>query len=363
MKKNSHFEVISNYKLLCADRYGELYYHAGFLYWKENGKEQYEKLCRICPQKFVKIRLIERLLRMEPRLALPAEIPEAYYVTCGGALHLVRVKEKSIQPIVKYRRGMNNPLNITKIQGIGGFSNGYVFGDYWGNVEKERVNVNRLSSDGSDILFQFAPGEIQHIHSINVDEKTQRVLICTGDTDKESGIWEAFDDFKSVKPLLRGSQKYRSCGAYVTENGILYATDTPLCDNGLYLFDETKQNVSLICEMPGPCIYSTKIRKSDGTELYVFATSVEPDSSLPTRRYRLTYRLGAGVKTRYTHIIAGNPEEGFRDVVQFKKDALPIWLFQFGNVQFPSVEKGSSIICTGQSLSMIGGKTIMLQCK
>ena len=110
--------------------------------------------------------------------------------------------------------------------------------------------------------------------------------------------------------------------------------------------------------MPGPCIYTTRIKKADGTDVYIFATSVEPDSSLPTRRYQLTYRLGAGVKTRYTHIIAGNPEEGFRDIAQFKKDILPIWLFQFGNSQFPYVEEKGRIICTGQSLRGIGGKTI-----
>ena len=355
----TNVKIISNYKLLCRDAYGDLYYHVGKLYWKENGTEKYEPICSICKKKYVKIRPVERLLRMEPRFAVPAGVPGSYYVTCGGSLYLVRAREKSIQPVVKYRKGMNNPLNITKIKGIGGFSDGYVFGDYWGNSDKECVNVNRLTSNGSEILFQFAPGEIQHIHSIDVDEKTQRVLICTGDTDEESGIWEAFDDFKSVKPLLRGSQKYRSCGAYITAKGILYATDTPLCDNGLYLFDESKQCVSLVYEMPGPCIYSTKIPKTDGTEIYVFATSVEPDSSLPTRRYQLTYRLGAGVKTRYTHIIAGNPEEGFRDIAQFKKDILPMWLFQFGNVQFPSLpEGGDQIICTGQSLKKYDGKTI-----
>lgn len=361
MKAKADFEVISNYKLLCADQYGELYYHAGFLYWKERESSSCELIHRICQKKYVKFRLIERLLRLEPRLALPGEEPATYYVSSGGALYLVCAKEKQVQIVAKYRKGMNNPLNIAKIQGIHGFTDGYVFGDYWGNVNKECVNVNRLAADGSKALFQFAPGEIQHIHSIDVDEKTNRVLICTGDTDEESGIWEAVDDFRSVKPLLRGSQKYRSCGAYITEKGILYATDTPLCDNGLYLFDEAEQRVSLVYEMPGPSIYSSKIIRENGTEIFVFATSVEPDSSLPTHRYRLTYKLGKGVKTRYTHIIAGNLEEGFRDIAQFKKDILPIWLFQFGNVQFPSVEKGRGIVCTGQSLETYDGKTLELQ--
>ena len=361
MKEKTGFEVISDYKLLCADQYGELYYHAGFLYWKEHESSSCEPIYRICPKKYVKFRLIERLMRLEPRIALPGEAPATYYVSGGGALYWVCVKEKQVQIVAKYRKGMNNPLNIVRIQGIQGFTDGYVYGDYWGNVNKECVDVNRLTADGSKILFQFAPGEIQHIHSIDVDEKTNRVLICTGDTDEESGIWEAFDDFKSVKPLLRGSQKYRSCGAYITQKGILYATDTPLCDNGLYLFDETEQRLSLIYEMPGPCIYTTKIKKADGTDVYIFATSVEPDSSLPTRWYRLTYRLGSGVKTRYTHIIAGNLEDGFQDVAQFKKDILPMWLFQFGNVQFPSVEKGRRIVCTGQSLETYDGKTLELQ--
>ena len=358
MKTVAGVTIISNYKLLCRDQYGDLYYHAGELYWKESGTEAYEPVCNICKNKYVKIRLVERLLRMEPRFAIPSE-PYAYYVSWGGALHLVNVKTKENQPACTYRKGMNNPLHIARLEGIKGFEDGVVFGDYWGNLEKDRVNVNRLNPDGCRILYQFAPAEIQHIHNICVDERFGRVLICTGDTDEESGIWEAFDDFRRVEPLIRGSQKYRTCGAYITGGGILYATDTPLCDNGIYLFDEARKCVKLVYEMPGPCIYSTKIKKADGTETFVFATSVEPDSSLPAWRYRLTYKLGAGVKTRYTHIIAGNPEEGFRDVASFRKDVLPMLLFQFGNVHFPEVfDQHDHIICTGQSLEKFDGKTM-----
>ena len=231
---------------------------------------------------------------MEPRFAFPVEA-YTYYVSWGGALHLIDVKTKKVQEVFTYRAGMNNPLHITNIKGIDGFEDGFVFGDYWGNPKHECVNVYGLNQNGCRIKYQFAPSTIQHIHNVCVDETSNRILICTGDSDDESGIWEVFDDFRCVKPLIRGSQKYRTCSAYITDRGILYATDTPLCENGIYLFDEKHRKLTMVYKMPGPCIYSTKIKTVSGTEKFVFATSVEPDSSLPGWRYHLTYKLGAGV--------------------------------------------------------------------
>lgn len=361
MKIKFDTEIISKLKLLCKDQYGELYYHAGILYWKECGTEKPQRICSICQRKYVKIRFVERLLRLEPRFAVPAEEIYTYYVSYGGALNLVNVRTKSIYKAVSYRKGMNNPLHITKLEGIHGFEDGYVFGDYWGNLEKECVNIYRLYRNECTVKYRFAPSEIQHIHSINVDQQSKRVLICTGDTDEESGIWEAFDDFKYVKPLIRGSQNYRTCGAYITDRGILYATDTPLCENAIYLFDEKQQKLNMVYKMPGPCVYSTKIKNSGGADIFVFATSVEPDSSLPAWRYYLTGKLGAGVTSRQTHIIIGNVEEGFREIAAFRKDAWPMWLFQFGNVHFPEVyDQRDHIICTGQSLEKYDGKTFCI---
>lgn len=357
-------KVVSNYRLLCQNGDGCLSYHKGILYFSESLDGEYIKILDLAQSSWklrvkMGIRLFERLLRLEPRFAIPAE-KSKYYISWNCAMYMLDVSQGSMCKLFDYRRGMHNPLALTHIEGNEKFSDGYYFGEYWGNVDREDVKIFRLTDTNCECAYTFHENSILHVHGITADSKTGRVLICTGDTDEESGIWEAFDDFKSVKPLLLGSQKYRSCSAYVTDRGILYSTDTPLCENGIYLFDETQKCLQLLYKMPGPCIYSMKLKKTDGTEMYVFATSVEPDSTLSAIRYRLTYKLGVGVKTRYTHIIAGNLEEGFQDIAQFKKDILPMWLFQFGNVQFPCVDDSDHLLCTGQSLKKISGKTIAI---
>ena len=267
---------------------------------------------------------------------------------------------KKLECLHKYRSGMNNPLGITLLQDIPGFSNGYVYGDYWGNPNKEANNIYRLEESGPVCVYSFPSGRVLHIHGITADKKSGRVLICTGDQDAESAIWEAFDDFKRVEPLVSGSQTCRSCAAYITDNGILYATDTPLENNGIYLYSEEKKQAEKIYDMPGPCIYATTLCDAEGKTQYVFATSVEPDSSLPAWRYRFTYRLGAGVKSRWVNIIAGNPENGFRTVARFKKDTLPMLLFQFGNVLFAHVEENDRVYLTPVGVKKQEQKTLQL---
>ena len=83
-------------------------------------------------------------------------------------------------------------------------------------------------------------------------------------------------------------------------------------------------------EIPGPCIYGTEHNGN-----FYFSTSVEPDSSLPIWKYRMTYKLGAGVEDRFTHIIQRNQQGNYKEVYSAKKDFLPMWLFQFGNVLYP----------------------------
>ena len=349
--------------MLCQSQNGCLFYRKGCLYYGNAVEEEAELLMKlpmgIAKRLLCKMRLMERLLRLEPRFAVPYE--SGFLMSWNGALYYVDRENRSVRCMHKYREGMNNPLSINKIEEIDGFSDGYVYGDYWGNPHKEAVSIYRLDKSGVKCVYSFQPEQVLHIHGIVADQKTGRVLICTGDKDEESAIWEAFDDFQTVRPIVQGSQIYRTCAPYITKSGILYATDTPLCDNGIYLYCQEPQQIRKIYDMPGPCIYAMRICQEKKPDLFVFATSVEPDSNLPSWRYRFTYRLGPGVKSRWVNIVVGNPQAGFQTVTRLKKDMLPMLLFQFGNAAFPYQKTAGRLYCTATAVKKQDGKTLCLR--
>lgn len=356
-------KIVSKYKLLCQSETGCLFYKKGRLYFSKFLDQRPEKIGELklgLSKKILsRIRLTERILRLEPRFAVPYH--NGFLVTWNGAMRFVDVNTGKIKRLHTYRPGVNNPLGIVKLEGIPGFTDGYVYGDYWGNTKKEGVCIYRIRDFSVECVYTFCAGQILHIHGITADPQNGRVLVCTGDLDAESGIWEARDDFKVMKPLLKGSQSYRTCAAYPTEAGILYATDTPLADNGIYILEEGCTDVRKLYDMPGPCIYSKRVVRAGKTDVYIFATSVEPDSRLKSGRYKITYRLGPGVKSRWVHIIAGNPQEGFRTVHRMKKDIFPMLLFQFGNSTFPDTPSEAPLMCTPISVKRYDGKTLQLK--
>ncbi|MDP8219666.1 MAG: hypothetical protein P9M03_13180, partial [Candidatus Theseobacter exili] len=179
--------------------------------------------------------------------------------------------------------------------------------------------------------YEFPKNTITHIHSIIPDPYRNGVLILTGDEDGECGIWMAENDFQKVSPLLVGGQQYRSCCAFPTKDGILYATDTPIENNYIYLMKQNgnKWVTEKIKELNGSCIYSTYWKNQ-----FVFSTTVEPDSTIKGKRFWFTYKLGKGIKNNQVEVIFGDLTKGFKCIKKYEKDILPMALFQFGTVQF-----------------------------
>ena len=209
-------------------------------------------------------------------------------------------------------------------------------------------------------MYTFSAGVVQHIHQISYDEYRDCYWILTGDQDRECAIWQASIDFSTVTPVFSGQQKYRSCYIMPSRKGIAYATDTPIEKNWIYYSEQATDGTwaepKRIFEMPGPCIYGKKL--NDGR--YIMATSVEPDAILTNFRYYLSSKLGGGVRERSTSLICGSPDGQFDELLKFEKDFLKMWLFQFGNILFPNVEATERVLCTGQSLKKIDGKTIQV---
>lgn len=348
------YNILSNYKLLCKVGYNYIYYHSGNLYLQDNMDADMKFIMKlpmsIKKSVFIHSRLLERFFRLEPRIAIDISDQEFLLSFQNIILRININGSYEIEHI--FRKGMNNPLSFCKV------NEKIFYGEYFGNSNKESVSIYERNFGKWKRKFTFPPGSVLHIHQIKYDKFRKCLWILTGDSDKESAIWKSDLLFKKVDLIWGGSQKFRSCFLMPLKEGIAYATDTPLEENAVYFSGENdgiwKKPIKIF-EMNGPCIYGREV----DDENYVMATSVEPDASLPTLRYRLTKKLGRGVKDDYTHIIFGNPKKGFQDLCKFKKDCLRPWLFQFGNVMFPDIGE-NLIFATGQSLKKIDGKTIKI---
>ena len=321
-------------RLLYISDYDSLSYKKGKLIYRKNDSGLIQK-CEI-GNNTNHIKLVERLMRKEPRCATRVDLSH-FIVSFNGTIINYNCLNNTATTEHNFDRGMKNPLTFLSIHNGVKECDVILYGEYIWNENKGPVAIYKREDNCWRKAYEFPKETILHIHNIINDPYRNGLIVLSGDSDNESGIWFADYEFNTVKPIVIGNQQYRACVAFPTETGIIYATDTPLERNHIH-FIKLSEECEMVTfeteqEIPGPCIYGI-----EHDENYYFSTSVEPDSSLPSWRYRLTYRLGPGVADRYTHIIKRDKEGKYEEYYAVKKDILPMWLFQFGNVQFPENE-------------------------
>ena len=349
--------IANKYKVLCKVGDVIISYHKGLLY-KQNDMTEKHSIMMPLPAPLIKrilqkIRILERLLRLEPRIAIPLNAEEIL-LSYQGTLYRINCVTNQMVVDHKLRKTMNNPLSFC----ING--NTVLYGEYFRNDQHDEVSIYMRDNNRWEKVFSFKAGEVLHIHQVVFDKYRNCYWIQTGDSDSESGIWQADLKFEHVVPVFKGKQMYRSCFLVPMTDCLVFTTDTPLEKNYIFISNELEFGVwdepRVICEIPGPCIYGSVI---DDNHIAI-ATSVEPDPTLPTLRYRISYKLGGGVKDRFSHILIGNPKAGFKDIHKGRKDLWPMNIFQFGNYQFPYMEDETFLYVTGQSIWKEDGKTVSI---
>lgn len=297
-----------------------------------------KNLIQIFKIKKILFKIQERLLRLEPRIAIPID-ENNFLISFNGSMLCYNVLTNKCNIEQQYSKGMKNPLYICSILNEG--EKEFYYGEYIWNNDKAEVSIYRRRHDYWEVAFTFEAGTIKHIHNIIYDKLGKRFFIFTGDENCESGIWIADSKFNRVELFLGGLQKFRACVAFIEGKYLYYATDTPLEKNHIFKVNLESAEVEELCDLPGSCIYGTMLQGKK-----FFATTVEPDSSLPVWRYRITRKLGKGISNRYSYLFYLNEEDNPIEVLKLKKDMLPMWLFQFGNIMFPYNETNKLYITT-----------------
>lgn len=325
-------KLLSNTTPLCFMPDGKLvcYQHGDIVILLEGTVVQRFNLFHSFKEQLLgRCKLMNRFLRLGIRAAIAID-NDNVVLSIGSKLYNLNIETKELSAGYSCGNGIR-PLIFTNVSEIAGFDDGIYFGGYLRNFEKNPVSIYHCSGvDSWREAYTFKKGEINHIHNIIPDPYRNCLWILTGDFDYSAAIWKASDNFKIIERVVGGDQMYRGCVAFATPDGLLYASDAPFADNHIYLLSDDGI-VSIEEDLPGSCIYGCQWKDN-----FLFSTTVEADGRDETMlRLLLGWKKGAGIKDNSAHVFFGNLKNGFKEIYNEKKDALP-FIFQFGAFKFPS---------------------------
>jgi hypothetical protein len=250
-------------------------------------------------------------LAILPRRNIVAAVP--------GAIATLRRGESGFHVSHRMERG-TRPLHITATP------DGQVFwGEYFDNPQRDEVYIYGSLDQGLtwQVAHVFPRGSIRHVHNILFDRWGSCLWIFTGDYGAECRILRASLDFKTVSEVAGGSQQARAVAAVVNEDGLYFASDTPLERNYIYHLSR-RGSILRLGAVPSSVIYGCKNRAG-----MFFSTMVEPSQINPSRSVSL-FGSGEGAE--------------WRSLAAWDKDRWPMKFFQYGNAFLPDGENTTDLL-------------------
>jgi hypothetical protein len=168
------------------------------------------------------------------------------------------------------------------------------FGEYFQNPERDQIKIftSKNGIQSWDVKYSFQPGQIRHIHAIQKDPYTERLWICTGDSDEESMVAWSDDEFNTIQKIGQGNQIWRVCQLVFTEDAVFWGTDTGSEDyGGIYRWDKKSAELEKLYGIDGAVFFGTRLKngtivmstnregmeneKDDRTRLYIISKENE----------------------------------------------------------------------------------------
>lgn len=141
-----------------------------------------------------------------------------------------------------------------------------VWGEYFRNPGLNDVRVYKSTNNLNSwqVAYEFQPGQIRHIHAIQKDPYTNKLWICTGDSNEEPMIAFSEDKFKTINIIGRGNQGWRACQLVFTKDAVFWGSDT-FSDSisGIYRWDRNNLKVEKLQKINGAVFFGTRL--SNGT--------------------------------------------------------------------------------------------------
>ena len=281
------------------------------------------------------LRYPERLLRADKCLAVPHG--DAIIIIRGGTVS----RWKDQLEILGEIKG-DCPLHASSTIGQSG---SLYFGEYFMNPKREPVKIFKIDSQTNSlsIAHSFAAGEIRHVHGIYRDPYLpNRLWITVGDNNGECYLYSTDDEFAHLSRVGDGTQIWRAVGLVFTADKIIWGTDSPHQPNHFVSLDRKTQKLEIGQPVDGTIWYAGKT--NDGT--FFASSSVEK---------------GPGVTTNQARVYTSRDGIHWENKISFTKDSLPMPLFKWGTISFPSGSFPSTRIwISGEALQGLDGTSQLL---
>jgi hypothetical protein len=276
-------------------------------------------------------RLLSRLLRLDI-MALRVLDDGARLAIARDGIYRAESGETRMRRTFRFAAG--RPLNLA-VDGRGRV----VFGEYRSNPERGPIRVYASDDSGGsfEVTYEFAAGEIRHVHSITWDPHLERCLVITGDYEQECGIGVMGADLEGVDWLVRGGQRFRAASILVDEQFITYGTDSHVEGNEILQVEKATGRCRSLGEVEGSSLYAANFGG-----VRAISTAVEPSTVNHSREVAL--------------YLSRDGERWNRTMVARKDRWHP--LLQFGTFVLPHVEGLPSFGAVGgQALAGLDGQT------
>ncbi|MGB9235237.1 MAG: hypothetical protein WCC04_12555 [Terriglobales bacterium] len=212
------------------------------------------------------------------------------------------------------------PLHIAAVP------SGYIYwGEYFDNRDRKEVHIYASADQGQTwhVAHTFPAGAIRHVHNIVYDRWGDCVWILTGDEGTECKVLRADRDLRSVETVLSGNQQARAVAAVPCEDALYLSTDTPFEQNHVLRLDRTGP-IERIADLASSSIFGCR-----SANALFFSTMAEPSPVNSTDEVCIA---GSGDMTSW------------HTLVRWKKDALPMRYFQYGNAILPGGENTTNYL-------------------
>jgi len=191
-----------------------------------------------------------------------------------------------------------------------------VYGEYSRNVNRNPVPLFKSEDAGLSWFIPHTFEGIRHVHGVFFDKFSGKYWITTGDSDDESSIWIADQDFLKLEKVLTGAQKFRAVQLLFDPHFIYYGSDTPDGENHLYRLSRRTQRLECLSEVGAPVFFGAKAHNH-----LFFSTAIEK-SSYKTIDSAKLWHSDDGIK--------------WNCIVSLGRSLLPLRIFQNGQILFPA---------------------------
>ncbi len=324
----------NNYKPLYVWNDKVLLYRGGSIYLSDKDNTFEIIKCPLSSIKRIasKIRLSNRLLRLEPRAT--ERLSENKFIMCfAHKIWIVDIAKRIMNVAYENRQGWSDTLNFCSD------GKNIYWGEYGSNPERDEVNIYKISQDEKiEVVYTFPKQTIRHIHNIFFDATENCFWIFTGDNDTNAGIYRASKDWTKVQAVRTGEQRYRTVVGFPYEGGVIYATDSVSDANHIYVLNKDGA-LDKLAAINGSCIYGTETMNH-----YIFSTTVEPPEGAGFLSM-LSNKLGGGILSRDVEVVSVRKSDLKVSVIaKYRKDWLPMKFFQYGVAMFPKGQEQSEML-------------------